>query len=65
MLAISKGCGWVSRAVASDTRGPWFESSIWQNLIVNIFNTNCYKDQITKKAISEVYKSKFRNLANF
>ena len=26
------GCGSVSRAVASDTRGPRFESSHWQYL---------------------------------
>ena len=26
------GCGSVGRAVASDTRGPKFESSHWQNL---------------------------------
>ena len=27
------GCGSVGRAVASDTRGPWFESSHQQNLL--------------------------------
>ena len=26
------GCGSVSRAVASDTRGLWFKSSHWQNV---------------------------------
>ena len=27
------GCGSVGRAVASDTRGPWFESSTRQLLL--------------------------------
>ena len=31
------GCGSVGRAVASDTRGPWFESSHRQNFISNIY----------------------------
>ena len=29
---LGSGCGAVGRAVASDTRGPQFESSHWQNL---------------------------------
>ena len=29
---LGSGCGSVGRAVASDTRGPWFESSHGQNL---------------------------------
>ena len=28
----ASGCGSVGRVVASDTRGPQFESSHWQNL---------------------------------
>ena len=32
--SMGSGCGAVGRAVASDTRGPRFESSLWQNLYV-------------------------------
>ena len=32
-LLSGSGCGSVGRAVASNTRGPWFESSRWQNLL--------------------------------
>ena len=41
---MGSGCGSVGRAVASDTRGLWFESSHWQNLyiyIVNLLTVNC------------------------
>ena len=31
------GCDSVGRAVASDSRGPWFESSHWQHFIFAIF----------------------------
>ena len=34
--ALGSGCGSVGRAVASNTRGPWFESSHWKNLL-NIY----------------------------
>ena len=34
---IGSGCGSVGRAVASDTRGPWSESSHWQ-LLYRSFN---------------------------
>ena len=30
------GCGSVGRAVASNSRGPWFESRLRQNFILNI-----------------------------
>ena len=29
---LGNGCGSVGRAVACNTRGPWFESIYWQNL---------------------------------
>ena len=37
------GCGSVGRAVASDTRGPRFESSHWQKIIhiEHLFTVNC------------------------
>ena len=39
MVKWGSGCGSVGRAVASDTRGPRFESSHWQkfNYLLNIF----------------------------
>ena len=38
---MSSGCGSVGRAVASETRGPRFESSHRQDFIMNIFTVNC------------------------
>ena len=35
------GCGSVGRVVASDIRGPRFESSHQQVFIMNIFTVNC------------------------
>ena len=44
------GCGAVGRAVASDTRGPQFESSHWQNSLIYLFTVNCIeKTKIKKK----------------
>ena len=34
------GCGSVGRAVVSDTRGPWFESS-HRIFIEHLFTVNC------------------------
>ena len=34
---LGSGCGTVGRAVASDLRGPQFESNHRQNFIINIF----------------------------
>ena len=51
-LAIRRGsgCGSVGRAVASDTRGPWFESSHWQKFILNIVYCQLYwKDDNKEK----------------
>ena len=33
LVLRGSGCGSVGRVVASDTRGPRFESSHWQNLL--------------------------------
>ena len=41
------GCGSVGRAVASDTRGPRFESSLRQKFKLNI--VNCIKKTKIKK----------------
>ena len=48
------GSGWglVGRAVASNTRGPWFESSHWQTFIYNIclLSTVLKDENIEKEA---------------
>ena len=47
---MGSGCGSVGRAVASDTRGPRFKSSHWQNYIEHLFTVNCIeKTKIRKK----------------
>ena len=40
---MGSGCGSVGRAVASDTRGPWLESSHRQKFIYieHLFTVNC------------------------
>ena len=46
------GCGSVGRAVASNTRGPRFESSHWQKFIYieHLFTVNCIeKTKIKEK----------------
>ena len=49
-LCLGSGCGAVGRAVASNTRGPGFESSHWQ-LLLNIYLllTVCRKDENKEK----------------
>ena len=34
---LRRGCGSICRAVASNSRGPWFESSHRQKIILNIY----------------------------
>ena len=46
---MGSGCGSVERAVASNTRGPWYESSHRQYFITNIFTVNCLKNENKKK----------------
>ena len=43
-IVLGSGCGSVGRAVASDTRGPRFESHHQKNLFISIehlFTINC------------------------
>ena len=53
-ICLGSGCGLVGRVVASDTRGPRFESSHRQNLcwtFVYLFTINCIeKTKIKKEA---------------
>ena len=51
-----QGCGSVGRAVASCTRGLRFKSSQWQNVIMNLFPVNCWKE-----AINGAFKNTFHN----
>ena len=47
---MGSGCGSVGRAVALNTRGPWFDSSHRQNFIEHLFIINCIeKTKINKK----------------
>ena len=43
------GCGSVGRAVASNSRGLQFESSIWQKLMLNIYCQVSWKDENKEK----------------
>ena len=47
-LALGNGCGSVGRAVASDTRGPPFESSHRQKFI-QLFSINCIEKTKLRK----------------
>ena len=40
---VGSVCDSVGRVVASNNRGPWFESSHWQDFIMNTFTVNCCK----------------------
>ena len=46
---MGSGCGYVGRAVASDSRGPRFESSHWQHFILNIYYQLYRKDEYRGK----------------
>ena len=66
---MGSGCGAVGRAVASDTRGPGFESSHRQ-LLLNIYLllTVCRKDENKEKEAGNgrfkkiIKLTKFRNI---
>ena len=45
MCTEGSGCGSVGRVVSSKSRGPWFESSHWQKIILNIFCQLYWKDE--------------------
>ena len=55
-------CGSVGWAVASETRGPWFESSHHQNLCW-LFTVNCIEKTIIKE--KEAGNCPFKNNAEF
>ena len=37
---LDSGCGSVGRAVTSDIKDPWFQSSHQQNFIINLITDN-------------------------
>ena len=48
-ITWESGSGSVGRAVASDTRGPRFESFHLQNLYVTLLTVNCIEKKKIKK----------------
>ena len=48
-FGVGSGCGSVSRAVASNSRGPRFISSHRQKFILNIYCQLYWKDEIKEK----------------
>ena len=46
---MGSGCDSVGRAVASDSRGPRFEFSHWQKVILNIYSQLYWKDKNNEK----------------
>ena len=60
---MGSGCNSVGRAVASDTRGPRFESSHRQNLYWTLFTVNCIeKTKIKKKRPGMAHLKKIKML---
>ena len=51
---LGNGCGSISRAVASDTRGPRFKSSHRQTLYWILFTVNCTENTKIKKKRPEM-----------
>ena len=51
VVNVGSGCGQVGTVVASDTRGPLFESSRRQNLTMNTFNIT-EKTKIKKEVVT-------------
>ena len=49
LISRGSGCGSVARVVASDSRGPWFESSHRQKIILNIYCQLYWKDENKEK----------------
>ena len=49
-ISWGSGCGSVGRAVASNSRGPWYKSRHWQKIYIEHFIVNCIeKTKIKKK----------------
>ena len=48
---MGSGCGLVGRAVASNTRDPWFKSSNWQFLLSTLLKTVLKRQKKKKEAL--------------
>ena len=48
-IELGSGCGSVGRAVDSDSKGPWFESSHQQKFILKIYCQLYWKDENKEK----------------
>ena len=59
---LGSGCGSVGSAVASNTRGPQFDSSHRQTFIMYIFIVNCWRGknkEAEEACIDRFIKTKF------
>ena len=54
---MGNGGGSVGRAIASDTRDPWFEFCHRQNFIYQLYNQNTEKTKIKKKRLGNFEKT--------
>ena len=57
-IHMGSGCDSVGRAVASDSRGPRFESSHQQEFILNIYCQLYWKDENKKEAENGPFKKR-------
>ena len=48
---MGSGCGLVGRAVASNTRDPWFKSSNWQFVLSTLLKTVLKRQKKKKEAL--------------
>ena len=49
IIGYGSGCDSVGRSVVSESRGPWFESSQWQKIILNMYSQLYWKDKNKEK----------------
>ena len=61
---MGSGCGSVGRAVASNTRGQLFISSLQQIFIMKIFSVNCCKDDNKQKEAKMGHFIKHQQIIN-
>ena len=61
------GCGSVGREVTSNTRGPQFEYRHRQNLLMNTFTVNCWKDENKENEVGNgpIVKNIYKNFVCF
>ena len=62
---VGSGCGSVGGAVASHSRGPRFESSHWQHVILNIYYQLYREDENKEKDLGMAHFYNFRVMWTF